>query len=322
MHQKTALITGVEGQDGYYLTHLLLDKGYRVVGVTRRPVMERMGDLPAGVELRQADSLEQGVLLQLVDQVRPDEVYNLAGMSFIPASWLQPSLTADCNGLGVVRWLEAIRRKNPQARFFQASSSRMYGPRSGSPIHEESPFDPTCPYGSSKVFGHCAAVNYREGHQLFVSCGILFNHESPRRRPDFVSRKITRAAVRIASGSKHKLRLGNLDAVRDWSYAGDVVQAMWLALQSEEPEDYVIGSGELHTVAEFAEAAFGRVGLAWRDHVVVDPGLTRSDDPIGPAADAGKARRKLGWRPGVDFRRLVEIMVDADLERLEQQRGG
>ncbi len=318
MDHKTALITGVEGQDGHYLAGLLREREYRVVGVTRRPVLDgRDTGLPAEVELRQADLLEQGALLDLVEAVSPDEVYNLAGMSFIPSSWMQPSLTADCNGLGVIRLLEAVRRKSPEARFFQASSSRMYGPRSGATICEESAFDPVCPYGSSKVFGHYATVNYREGHQIFACCGILFNHESPRRSPLFVSRKITSAVARIAAGSNEKLALGNLGAARDWSYAGDVARAMWLILQADAPDDFVIGGGELHTVQEFVELAFRHVDLNWRDHVVSDPGLQRQDDYAAPVADAGKARRNLGWAPRVTFQGLVQMMVEADLAQLQ-----
>lgn len=313
-HRKTALITGVGGQDGFYLARLLISKGYRVVGTSRRSVEgEAARDLPTGVELRQADLLETGALLQLVEETLPDEIYNLAGMSFVPASWRQPSLTADCNGLGVIRLLEAVRRKAPKARFFQASSSLMYGPRSGSEIREESAFDPGSPYGSSKVFGHCAAVNYREGHHLFTCCGILFNHESPRRSPRFVTRKITMAAATIAAGSAGKLALGNLRAKRDWSYAGDVARAMWLALQADAPDDYVIGSGELHTVGEFLAAAFTRAGLDWREHVVEEPTLFRRQDSDGPRADIAKARRLLAWEPEVGFEELVALMVDADM---------
>ena len=316
---RTALITGITGQDGSYLAEFLLDRGYRVAGLTRRtPTVpgERIAHLVDQIELVQGDMLDQNSLTGALAAVRPDEVYNLAGPSFVPASWKQPVLTGEFTALGVTRLLEALRDVNPQARFYQAGSSEMFGMARDEPQHEDTPLAPRSPYGVAKAYGHWITVNYRETHGLFAVGGILYNHESPRRGTEFVTRKISEGVARIANGFADSLRLGNLDAGRDWGFAGDYVRAMWMMLNAQEPADYVIGTGIIHTVREFCEAAFGRAGLDYRKFVEVDPALARPPETHQLRADPTKAQTSLGWRPEVDFTQLVEMMVDADLERL------
>ncbi len=319
----TALITGVTGQDGSYLAEFLLAKGYRVVGVVRRTShdsYERIGHLLDRVEIVAADLLDQHSLTTVLRDVQPDEVYNLAAQSFVPTSWTQPVLTGEFTALGVTRLLEGLRLAHPTARFYQASSSEMFGKAQRTPQNEETPFYPRSPYGVAKVYGHWITVNYRESYGLFAVSGILFNHESPRRGLEFVTRKITDGVARIKLGLASELRLGNLDARRDWGYAGDYVDAMWRMLQQETPEDYVIGTGETHAVREFVEAAFGHVQLDWKKYVVVDPRFVRPAEVDLLLADPTKARTRLGWTPKVSFDELVTMMVDADLERLKARR--
>ncbi len=319
--KPSALITGITGQDGSYLAELLLDKGYRVVGMTRRSSTvsnERIAHLADRIELVQGDLLDQASLVEALRFAAPTEVYNLAAQSFVPTSWNQPTLTGEFTALGVTRLLEALRQIAPEARFYQASSSEMFGKVRTVPQTEETPFYPRSPYGVAKAYGHFITVNYRESYNLFAVSGILFNHESPRRGLEFVTRKVTDGAVRIALGLSRDLRLGNLDAERDWGFAGDYVEAMWLMLQQAEPVDYVVASGEAHTVRELCELAFARVGLDYQDHVVTDPALFRPAEVDHLRGDASRARDQLGWRPRVDFRGLVEMMVDADLARLRQ----
>ncbi len=319
--KPSALITGITGQDGSYLAELLLDKGYRVVGMTRRSSTvsnERIAHLADRIELVQGDLLDQASLVEALRFAAPAEVYNLAAQSFVPTSWNQPTLTGEFTALGVTRLLEALRQIAPEARFYQASSSEMFGKVRTVPQTEETPFYPRSPYGVAKAYGHFITVNYRESYNLFAVSGILFNHESPRRGLEFVTRKVTDGAVRIALGLSRDLRLGNLDAERDWGFAGDYVEAMWLMLQQAEPVDYVVASGEAHTVRELCELAFARVGLDYQDHVVTDPALFRPAEVDHLRGDASRARDQLGWRPRVDFRGLVEMMVDADLARLRQ----
>jgi GDPmannose 4,6-dehydratase len=318
---KRALITGITGQDGSYLAELLLDKGYEVFGMIRRlsaPNVWRIEHLLDRVTLRPADLLDQLSLLRLLDEVRPHEVYNLAAMSFVPASWDQPMLTGEFNSQGVTRMLDAIRRVDSAIRFYQASSSEMFGKVREVPQTERTPFHPRSPYGVSKVFAHYITVNYRESYGLFAVSGMLFNHESPRRGLEFVTRKVTDGAARIKLGLAETLSIGNLDAHRDWGFAGDYVQAMWLMLQQEQPDDFVVATGVSHSVQELVEIAFGRVGLDWRRHVRQDPALLRPAEVDHLLGDATKARTELGWSPAVDFKRLVEMMVDADLERLSR----
>jgi GDPmannose 4,6-dehydratase len=315
----TALITGITGQDGSYLAELLLEKGYRVVGMTRRSstsTNERIAHLTDRIELLQGDLLDQASLVEALRAVTPDEVYNLAAQSFVPTSWNQPVLTAEFTALGVTRMLEAIRQAAPGVRFYQASSSEMFGKVRQVPQDETTPFYPRSPYGVAKVYGHFITVNYRESYGLHAVSGILFNHESPRRGLEFVSRKVTDGAARVSLGLASTLRLGNLDAERDWGYAGDYVQAMWLMVQQDEPRDFVVASGEAHSVRELCDIAFRRVGLDYRDHVVVDPDLYRPAEVDHLRGNATRARDMLGWRPNVDFAGLVEMMVDADLQRL------
>ncbi len=315
-----ALITGITGQDGSYLAELLLDRGYEVFGIIRRlsaPNVWRIEHLLDRVTLLQADLLDQLSLIKVVDQVRPREFYNLAAMSFVPASWDQPMLTGEYNSQGVTRVLEAIRQVDPAIRFYQASSSEMFGKVREVPQTEATPFYPRSPYGVSKVFGHYITVNYRESYGLFACSGILFNHESPRRGLEFVTRKVTDGVARIKLGMTDTLSLGNLDARRDWGFAGDYVRAMWLMLQQERPDDYVVATGISHSVQELVETAFAHAGLDWRDHVRTDPKLLRPAEVDHLIGDASKARRVLGWEPAVDFRALVHMMVDADIERLE-----
>jgi GDPmannose 4,6-dehydratase len=315
---KTALITGITGQDGSYLAELLLGKGYRVVGIVRRSSTtpyERIAHLVDRVELISADLLDQTSLFDALNQVRPDEIYNLAAQSFVGTSWTQPVLTGEYTAIGVTRMLEAMKRACPDARFYQASSSEMFGKVIQTPQNELTPFHPRSPYGVAKVYGHFITVNYRESFGLFAASGILFNHESPRRGLEFVTRKVADAAARISLGLAREVKLGNLDARRDWGFAGDYVDAMWRMLQGDSPEDYVVGTGETRSVADLCEAAFRIVNLEWREHVKVDPALRRPAEVDLLVADAAKARTKLGWTPTVRFDELVRMMVEADLER-------
>jgi GDPmannose 4,6-dehydratase len=314
-----ALITGITGQDGSYLAEFLLGKGYEVVGVVRRTShdsYERIGHLLDRVQIVAADLLDQHSLTQVLQEHRPDEVYNLAAQSFVPASWSQPVLTGEFTALGVTRILEAIRLAHPAARFYQASSSEQFGKVQETPQRESTPFYPRSPYGVAKVYGHWITVNYRESYNLFAVSGILFNHESPRRGIEFVTRKVTDGVARIKLGLAKELRLGNLDARRDWGFAGDYVEAMWLMLQQKAPKDYVIGTGEEHTVEELVRFAFEHVGLDWKQYVVQDPRFMRPAEVETLLADPSLAKRELGWTPKVGFRALVQMMVDADLARL------
>jgi GDPmannose 4,6-dehydratase len=316
MTTRTALITGITGQDGSYLAEFLLGKGYRVCGLTRRVStdnLQRLRHLGDSIELFTGDMLDQTSMVEALRQSRPDEVYNLAAQSFVGASWTQPVLTAEVTAIGVARLLDAIRQVCPEARFYQASTSELFGKVREAPQCETTPFHPRSPYGAAKAYAHHLTVNYRESYGLFACSGILFNHESPRRGLEFVTRKITHAVARIKHGLDSELRLGNLDALRDWGFAGDFVRAMWMMLQQEQPGDYVIGTGEMHSVEEFAEIAFGRAGLDWREFVVVDPQFLRPAEVDHLQADSSKARRQLGWKPEVDFQGLVSMMVDEDL---------
>lgn len=318
---RRALITGVTGQDGSYLAELLLAKGYAVSGLVRRASTEnfaRIEHLRDRMTLVQADLLDQLSLIGVLEQTQPDEVYNLAAMSFVPSSWQQPVLTAEFDAVGVTRVLEAIRLVNRRIRFYQASSSEMFGQVREVPQTEATPFHPRSPYGVAKVYGHFITVNYRESYGLFACSGILFNHESPRRGREFVTRKISDGVARIKHGLAKELALGNLDAQRDWGFAGDYVQAMWLMLQQAEPGDYIVATGEAHTVREFAELAFAHAGLNWNEHVRHDATLTRPAEVDQLIGDAGKARSLLGWQPSVSFRELVHMMVDADTAAVAQ----
>jgi GDPmannose 4,6-dehydratase len=319
MANRTALITGITGQDGSYLAEFLLEKGYRVVGMVRRSSAEnftRIEHIRDRIELEQADLLDQYSLIDLMRRTNPDEVYNLAAMSFVPTSWSQPVLTAEFDATGVTRVLEAIRLTNPSARFYQASSSEMFGKVREVPQKETTPFHPRSPYGVAKVYGHYITVNYRESYQLFACSGILFNHESPRRGKEFVTRKVSDGVARIKLGLQEKLHLGNLNAHRDWGFAGDYVRAMWLMLQQDEPDDYVVATGESHSVRDLVQLAFAHVGLDWQDHVVMDQSLQRPAEVDTLLGDWTHARTKLGWEPKVSFAQLVGMMVDADLESL------
>ena len=321
---KRALITGITGQDGSYLAELLLDEGYEVVGVVRRasaPNLWRIQHLLNRIELRPGDLLDQLSLIRVIEHVRPTEVYNLAAMSFVPASWDQPMLTGEYNSQGVTRVLEAIRHVDPKIRFYQASSSEMYGKVREVPQTELTPFYPRSPYGVSKVFAHYITVNYRESYNLFAVSGILFNHESPRRGLEFVTRKVTDGVARIKLGLSDTLKLGNLDAKRDWGFAGDYVRAMWLMLQQKEPDDYVIATGKSHSVGELVEVAFGHAGLDWKKHVGIDPAFLRPAEVDLLIGDASKGRAHLGWEPKTDFEALVHMMVDADIARLSSAPG-
>ncbi len=320
-----ALITGITGQDGSYLGELLLAKGYEVFGVVRRTShhsFERIEHLLDRLRIVHADLLDQHSLTVVIQDIRPDEVYNLAAQSYVPTSWSQPVLTGEFTALGVTRILEAIRLVHPAARFYQASSSEMFGKVRESPQHEGTPFYPRSPYGVAKVYAHWITVNYRESYGLFAVSGILFNHESPRRGMEFVTRKVTDAVARIKLGLSRELSLGNLDARRDWGFAGDYVDAMWRMLQPAEPRDYVVGTGQTHSVRELVEIAFAHVGLDWKEHVRTDPAFIRPAEVDVLQADPSRARQELGWRPTVDFRGLVRMMVDADLARLGAARGG
>jgi GDPmannose 4,6-dehydratase len=322
MSDRRALITGVTGQDGSYLAELLLEKGYEVYGMTRRAStenLERISHLVDRVVLIQGDLLDPSSLDSALRQAQPHEVYNLAAQSFVPTSWNQPVLTAEFTALGVTRTLEAIRTVDPEIRFYQASSSEMFGKVREIPQTEMTPFHPRSPYGVAKVYGHHITVNYRESYDLFACSGILFNHESARRGLEFVTRKISDGVARIKHGLTEELRLGNLDAKRDWGFAGDYVEAMWLMLQQDTPSDYVIATGEEHSVQEFVEIAFERAGLDPEKHVVVDPRFLRPAEVDHLVGDASKARRELEWTPRTSFRELVEQMVDADLERVANE---
>ncbi|HXF85977.1 MAG TPA: GDP-mannose 4,6-dehydratase [Anaerolineales bacterium] len=319
----TALITGITGQDGSYLAELLLSKGYRVVGVARRSstvTFERINHLLDDITVVQGDLHDQGSLLSLLEEYQPDEVYNLAAQSFVPTSWNQPALTGDITALGVTRLLEAIRFVNPKIRFYQASSSEMFGKAVEVPQNENTPFYPRSPYGVAKVYGHWITVNYRESFDIFAVSGILFNHESPRRGLEFVTRKISDGVARIKLGLASELRLGNLEARRDWGFAGDYVEAMWRMLQHDKPDNFVIGTGETHSVREFCEIAFAHVGLDYKDFVVQDERFYRPAEVDLLISDPSKARKVLGWEPKVGFKELVTMMVEADLERLKQSQ--
>jgi GDPmannose 4,6-dehydratase len=316
---KRAIITGITGQDGSYLAELLLSKGYEVVGTVRRasaPNFWRIQHLLHRVTIKPADLLDQLSIIRVVDEVRPHELYNLAAMSFVPASWDQPMLTGEFNAQGVTRVLEAIRQVDPAIRLYQASSSEMFGKVREVPQSELTPFYPRSPYGVSKVFAHYITVNYRESYDMFAVSGMLFNHESPRRGLEFVTRKVTDAVARIKLGVQDTLSLGNLDAHRDWGFAGDYVHAMWLMLQQERADDYVIATGISHSVRDLVEVAFGHAGLDWQKHVSLDPKLIRPAEVEHLIGDSTKARTQLGWQPSVDFTGLVKMMVDADLERV------
>ncbi|HEY7328452.1 MAG TPA: GDP-mannose 4,6-dehydratase [Gemmataceae bacterium] len=319
---KKAIITGITGQDGSYLAEWLLEQGYEVHGIVRRAStenFERIAHLTGRVQLHQADLLDQLSLIGVLKRVRPQEVYNLAAMSFVPTSWQQPVLTGEFTAIGVTRVLEAVRLLDPKGiRFYQASSSEMFGKVQETPQKETTAFYPRSPYGVAKVYGHFITVNYRESYDIFACSGILFNHESERRGLEFVTRKVTDGTARIKLGLAKELRLGNLEARRDWGFAGDYVRAMWMMLQQDLPEDYVIATGESHTVQELVETAFAYVGLNWREYVVQDPELIRPAEVDLLIGDASKARRQLGWQPRVSFRELIHRMVDADLERLER----
>lgn len=318
MPQKTALITGITGQDGSYLAEFLLEQGYRVAGMVRRASVdkyERIAHIMDRIELVQGDLLDQFSLISVLQQVQPVEVYNLAAQSFVPTSWAQPVLTAEFTALGVTRILEAVRLVNRDIRFYQASSSEMFGKVRETPQTETTPFYPRSPYGVSKVYGHYITVNYRESYDLYAASGILFNHESPRRGLEFVTRKVTDGAVRIKLGKANSLKMGNIDSRRDWGFAGDYVRAMWLMLQQDTPEDYVVATEVSHTVQYLIEVAFGYVGLNWRDYVQIDPAFLRPAEVDLLVGDASKAREKLGWKPDVSFETMIEMMVKADLER-------
>jgi GDPmannose 4,6-dehydratase len=317
---KKALITGITGQDGSYLAELLLAQGYEVHGVVRRASTEtfdRINHLSGKIHLHQADLLDQLSIIDVMKEANPDEVYNLAAQSFVPTSWKQPVLTGEFTGIGVTRMLEAIRLLGPdRIRFYQASSSEMFGKVQEVPQTEKTPFYPRSPYGVAKVYGHWITVNYRESYNMYCCSGILFNHESPRRGREFVTRKVTDGVARIKLGLTKELRLGNLDAKRDWGFAGDYVRAMWLMLQQDTPDDYVVATGETHTVKSLVELAFAAVDLDWQKYVVIDPALVRPAEVDLLIGDPTKAKTKLGWKPEVSFPQLVEMMVKADLERL------
>jgi GDPmannose 4,6-dehydratase len=316
---KRAVITGITGQDGSYLAELLLEKGYEVTGMVRRasaPNLWRIEHLLDRISLRPADLLDQLSLVRLIQDVKPTELYNLAAMSFVPASWDQPLLTGEYNSMGVTRVLEAVRQVDPGIRLYQASSSEMYGRVREVPQTELTPFYPRSPYGVSKVFGHYITVNYRESYNLFAVSGILFNHESPRRGPEFVTRKVTDGVARIKLGLTDHLSLGNLDACRDWGFAGDYVRAMWLMLQQDKADDYVIATGVSHSVKQLVEVAFGHAGLDWQKHVRTDPTLIRPAEVDHLIGDASKAKKVLGWTPSVSFEQLIAMMVDADITHL------
>jgi GDPmannose 4,6-dehydratase len=319
---KTALITGITGQDGSYLAEFLLEQGYRVVGMVRRSSTEnfsRIHHLTDRIEIVQGDLLDQFSLISLLQTYRPAEVYNLAAQSFVPTSWTQPVLTGEFTALGVTRMLEAVRLVDPTIKFYQASSSEMFGKARETPQNELTSFYPRSPYGVAKVYGHWITVNYRESYDLFACSGILFNHESPRRGLEFVTRKVSYNVAKIHLGLADTLPLGNLDARRDWGYAAEYVQAMWLMLQQDQPDDFVVATGKTHSVRELVEIAFGHVHRNWKDHVVIDPALVRPAEVDLLLGDAGKARRVLGWEPKTSFAHLVRLMVDADIALLQEE---
>ncbi len=321
MAQKIALITGITGQDGSYLAELLLNKGYRVCGMVRRSSTEnfqRIEHLRQRIQLHQGDLLDHTSLAKILEQTQPAEVYNLAAQSFVPTSWQQPVLTAEFTALGVTRLLDAIRQTCPKTRFYQASSSEMFGKVRETPQSETTPFYPRSPYGVAKVYGHYITVNYRESYDLFACSGILFNHESPRRGLEFVTRKITHGVARIKLGLDHEVRLGNLQAKRDWGFAGDYVRAMWMMLQQDQADDFVIGTGQTHSVEEFVRIAFDHAQLDWKKHVVVDPQFYRPAEVDLLLANPAKAQRQLGWQPELSFEQLVTRMVDEDLAGLRR----
>jgi GDPmannose 4,6-dehydratase len=317
-----ALITGITGQDGSYLAELLLEKGYDVFGVVRRSStekFERIAHLTDRIHLIQADLTDQVSIIEAIKDTRPKEIYNLAAQSFVPTSWKQPILTGDVTALGVTRLLEAIRVLDTSIRFYQASSSEMFGDVRETPQTESTPFYPRSPYGVAKVYGHGITVNYRESYGIFACSGILFNHESPRRGLEFVTRKVSHAVARIKHGLQDKLRLGNLEAKRDWGFAGDYVRAMWLMLQQDAPDDYVIASQKTHSVRDMCEVAFSHAGLDWKDHVIEDPAFYRPAEVHLLLGDCAKARAQLGWVPEVTFEGLIQMMVDADLEQIQTE---
>lgn len=319
-----ALITGITGQDGSYLAELLLSKGYRVIGMVRRSstvTFERIQHIQDDIEIVQGDLHDQSSLMDLIEQHRPEELYNLAAQSFVPTSWNQPVLTGEVTALGVTRLLEAIRLVSPKTRYYQASSSEMFGKVREVPQRESTPFYPRSPYGVAKVYGHWITVNYRESYNLHAISGILFNHESPRRGLEFVTRKISYGAARIKLELAHELRLGNLESRRDWGFAGDYVDAMWRMMQQEAPDDYVIGTGETHSVREFCEHAFGYLGLDYKDYVVQDPRFYRPAEVDLLVSDPAKGRKVLGWEPKVKFQELVRMMVDNDMKHLGKEMG-
>jgi GDPmannose 4,6-dehydratase len=321
--KKKALITGVTGQDGSYLAEFLLSKGYEVHGMVRRSsteTFERIAHIKDKIQLRQADLLDELSLMKIMQDVKPDEIYNLAAMSFVPTSWSQPILTGEFTAIGVVRVLEAMRRACPKSKFYQASSSEMFGKVREVPQNELTPFYPRSPYGVSKAFGHYITVNYRESYDLFAVSGILFNHESPRRGIEFVTRKVSDGVAKIKLGLGKKLKMGNLDSERDWGFAGDYVQAMWLMLQQQAPDDYVVATGISHSVRDLVRVAFDHVGLDWKKYVVIDPAFIRPAEVEHLLGDPSKAARVLKWKPKVDFEHLVRMMVDADLKRLKKNK--
>lgn len=320
---KRALITGITGQDGSYMADFLLEQGYEVFGLVRRSStlnFERICHIQEKITILSGDLLDQNSLLTAIAESEPDEIYNLAAQSFVPASWTQPVLTGEATALGVMRMLEAVRRAKPETRFYQASSSEMFGKVRETPQSESTPFYPRSPYGVAKVYGHWITVNYRESYDLFAVSGILFNHESPRRGLEFVTRKVTYSAARIKLGLAQELRLGNLDAKRDWGYAGDYVRAMWLMLQQEQPGDYVIGTGVQYSVRDLVQLAFAHLDLDWREYVVQDDRFFRPAEVDTLVADPSRAREALGWEPSVDFAGLVRMMADADLELLSSRQ--
>lgn len=321
---KKALITGITGQDGSYLADFLLEKGYDVYGMVRRSSSEkfdRIKHIRDKLHIEQADLLDQYSIIKLLEEVQPDEIYNLAAMSFVPTSWNQPVLTAEFTATGVTRMLEAVRAVNPRIRFYQASSSEMFGKVKEIPQSEKTPFHPRSPYGVAKVYGHWITVNYRESYDIFGVSGILFNHESPRRGLEFVTRKVTNTAAKIKLGLAKELRMGNLDAKRDWGFAGDYVKAMWLMLQQTDPDDYVIATGETHSVKELVETAFSYLEMNYKDFVVIDERFIRPAEVDLLIGDNSKAKEKMGWKPDVNFENLVKMMVDADMALLKKEHG-
>ncbi len=320
-----ALITGITGQDGSYLAEFLLDKGYEVYGIVRRSSLEkydRIEQIQDKIRFVEGDLTDQSSLDQALQQLKPDELYNLAAQSFVPVSWNQPVLTADVTGLGVLRVMEAIRKHSPRTKFLQASSSEMFGKVRERPQTEQTPFHPRSPYGVAKVFGHHITVNYRESYGIFACSSICFNHESPRRGHEFVTRKVTQHVAKIKLGLADKIKMGNLDAQRDWGFAGDYIRAMWMMLQQSQADDYVIATGETHSVQELLEVAFSHVGLDWKKYVEIDPKLVRPAEVDYLCGDASKAKKILGWTPDVTFKQLIEMMVDSDLNSLKQSSAG